>query len=355
MNHSEALAEVRAGKFRPVYLIYGGEPFLEEQIFREIRRALVQPETADFNYHVIDSSPDQVQRTLSLAQTQPFFAEQRLVVMRDCPLFNAARKGAPEEESDDEKPAGGGEEQLLAYLKNPVASTCLVILSAQGVDSRKKLTKAAIATGGAVDCKPLKDQDCLMWAQARAQSHGKHLGDMAARLLMDKLGTDLRLIDSELQKLAIYTGAAREIVPADVDTAVGGVAETEIYRFTEAVMLKQRAKALELLERMLRQVDHPLQLLSALANRFRQMLTVKALVARGTSVRDGAGLARMHPYPYEKMVGYLRNYPRAEIVTGLSKLLEADLAIKSGFDPRLTTEALVVELLGSNEKSPAVQ
>ncbi len=346
MNHSEALAELRSGKIRPVYLIYGGEPFLEEEIFREIRKALVQPETADFNYHVIDAAPDQVQRTLSVAQTQPFFADRRLVVMRDCPLFTASRKGADEEEGDEEKPAGSGEDLLIQYLKSPVASTCLIILATQGADSRKKVTKAAIATGGAVDCKPLKDQDCLMWTQLRAKAYGKHLGDMAARLLMDKLGTDLRLIDSELQKLTTYIGQNREITPADVDVAVGGVAETEIFRLTEAVMLKQRGKALELLERMLRQVDHPLQLLAALTGRFRQMLMVKALVARGVSIKEGAGMAKMHPFPYEKMVGYLRNYPREEIVDGLSKLLEADIAMKSGFDARLTIEAVVVELLG---------
>lgn len=345
MNHSEAMAELRAGKVRPVYLIYGGEPFLEQELYRAIRSAVVAPETADFNLNIFDPGPDQVARAISTAQTHPFFAERRLVVLRDCPAFSAARKSGADSEEEGEEKAAGGDELLLNYLKSPVASTCLVILSSENVDSRKKVTKAAIATGGAVECKPLKEQDAVMWAQARAQSMGKRLSDGAGRLLLEKLGTDLWMIDQELKKLALYVGEAKEIRTVDVDAAVGGVAETEVFRLTEAVMLKQRVRALELLARTLRQVDHPLQLLAALTSRFRQMLMVKALTARGTSLREGPGLAKMHPFAYEKMAGYVRAYSREELVAALARMLETDLAMKSGADPKLALETLVAELL----------
>lgn len=345
MNHSEAMAELRAGKVRPVYLIYGGEPFLEEELYHAIRAAVVTPETADFNLNVFDPGADQVARAIGTAQTHPFFAEKRLVVLRDCPAFSASRKaGTESEEEGGEKPAGS-DELLLTYLKSPVPSTCLVIISSDNVDSRKKVTKAAIGTGGAVECKPLKEQDAVMWAQARAQSIGKKLSDGAGRLLLEKLGTDLRMIDQELTKLALFVGDAKEIRTTDVDVAVGGVAETEVFRLTEAVMLKQRGRALDLLQKTLRQVDHPLQLLAALTSRFRQMLTVKALTARGTSLREGPGLAKMHPFAYEKMVGYVRTYSREELVASLGKILETDVAMKSGADPKLALETLVAELL----------
>lgn len=349
MNQQEALAEVRAGKVRPVYLIYGGEPFLEEALLREIKAATVAPETADFNLHVFSPASDQLAQALAVAQTQPFFAERRLVVVRDSPVFAASRKksdAAEEQEGDDDKGAGGAEESLMAYLKSPVPSTCLVFLTADNVDSRKKVTKAAIATGGAVECRPLKPDEAIIWAEQRASSvYLKKLNDQAARLLVEKLGPDLRMIDNELQKLAMYVGENRNIGTVDVDTAVGGVAETEIFRLTEAVMLKDRPKAMDLLGRTLRQVDHPLQVLSALTNRYRQILAVKTLVARGVSVQEGPAIAKMHPYAYKMMVGHVRPYSRQDIARAFERLLEADLAIKSGYDPKLTVETLVVELM----------
>ena len=98
MNQSEALAEVQSGALRPVYLLYGGEPFLEEELLRAMRSAIVQPETADFNYHLVDPAPDQIPSALSIARTQPFFAERRLVVVRECPAFQAARRSSADEE-----------------------------------------------------------------------------------------------------------------------------------------------------------------------------------------------------------------------------------------------------------------
>jgi DNA polymerase-3 subunit delta len=319
---------------------------------RAIRAAIIIPETADFNESVHPAGPEQLAQALQMAQTPPFFADRRLVLVKDAPFFSAKRKKGATEEVDEaeEEPkegAGGGEEALLRYLKAPVASTCLVFLAPDGVDSRKKTTKAVAALDGLVECNALKPEDAVMWAQHRATSAGKKLGGPAASLLVEKLGPDLRLIDIDLQKLALYVGDRKEITREDVDLMVGGVAETEIFRLTEAVMLKQRSKAIALLDQVLRQVDHPLQLLAALTNRFRQILLVKALQGRHLVPREAAAIAKMHPFAYEKLSGVVRQFEREEIVTALCRLLEADLAVKSGADPRLTIEALVVELMGT--------
>lgn len=93
-------------------------------------------------------------------------------------------------------------------------------------------------------------------------------------------------------------------------------------------------------------MDHPLQLLAALINRFRQLLMVKALAARRLPRREAAALARMHPYAYGKLAEHAATVDRAQIAAALRRLLEADLAIKSGFDPRLTLETVVAELMG---------
>ncbi len=346
MLYREALDEIRAGKFRPVYLIYGTEDFLKEELFHALRAALVQPETADFNFHVFDPAPDQLIQVLGLAQTQPFFAERRLVVAKDCPAIVPSRRKSDSEDEGDEKPAAGADEALIRYVNTPVASTCVLFL-ANSVDARRKTTKALMARAGVVECQPLREEDAQMWAQQRSQARGKKLNQLVARTLVEKVGTDLRLLDGELEKLSLYAGDAREIVNEDVETVVSNLSETEVFRLTEAVMLKQRTRALALLQQTLRQVDHPLQILAALTNRFRQILMVKALTARGVSKKDGATLARMHPFAYEKMTGHVAGLERSEVVRAMHRLLEADLAMKSGYDPKLTLETLVVDLLGA--------
>ncbi|HEY8346599.1 MAG TPA: DNA polymerase III subunit delta [Symbiobacteriaceae bacterium] len=346
MNHQEALAEIRAGTLRPVYLIYGEESFLKEELLRAIRKAAVPPETADFNADVVAPGPDQVAQALRLAQTQPFFAERRLVVVRDCPLFSARRRSEKQEEKQeqDEEPAAA-EEPLLAYLKHPVPFTCLVFLAGDSVDHRRKAVRAVAEAGAVVECRPLQEREAIPWVEHRALIYGKRMDQEAARMLVERMGNDLQRLDNELQKLALYVGDVPAITARDVEAVVGGITETQIYQLTDAVVLKQRPQALLLLEQILRQVDHPLQVVAALANRFRQLLTVRALVDRGVSRKEGPALARMKPFAYEKAVDCVRRYPREALVAALEKVLAADLAIKSGADPTVTVETLVVELM----------
>lgn len=346
MHYHEALAEIRKGTLRSVYLVFGEEGFLVEELYRALRAAVVRPETADFNFHVLEPGPDQIGQALRLAQTQPFFAERRLVVVKECPAIVPRRRGGPEEEA----PADGGDADLLRYLEAPVPTTVLLFL-ATAVDARRKVTRALMAAGAAVECQPLKPEDAAMWVQRRAESQGKRLGTQAAHLLVERVGTDLRLLAGELEKLVLYVGRAAEIRPRDVETMVASLAETEIYRLSDAVLRRERAQAVALLERLLGQVDHPLQLLSALAGRFRQLLLVKALAARRLPPREAAQRARMHPYAYGKMAELAAAADRDAIIRALKRLLEADLAIKSGFDPRITLETVVAELTGGEVAS----
>jgi len=354
VHYREALAEIEKGQIRPVYLVYGGEPFLIDEVHRALKGAVVRPESADFNYHVLEPGPDQVTQALTLAQTQPFFAERRLVVVKECPAVVPRRKGAAEKEPPEgaegpadsgEPPASGADAALLSYLKAPAPSTVLLFL-AGAVDARRKVTRALAAAGAVVECQPLKPEDAVMWVQQRAQSRGKRLGTQAANLLVERIGPDLSLLDSELEKLVLYVGEAREIPARAVEAMVSNLAETEIWRLADAVLRRDRTRAMVLLDRLLAQVDHPLQLLVAVTNRFRQLLLVKALSTEGLSQRDGAARAHMHPYAYAKMAEQARAVPREDIVRALERLLDADVAMKSGFDPRLTLETVIVELMG---------
>lgn len=347
MHQREAMIEVAEGRIRPVYLVYGGEPFLESEFLRALRDAIVRPETDAFNYHVVEAAPDQTAQALSLAQTMPFFDQRRLVVVRDSPAFaTPRRKPAEEEQNGDEKGGDHGVELLLTYLNRPPDSTCLVF-TVYNADSRKKATKAVIGLGGAVECRPLNQVDAAQWLQARAPRYRTKIGGEAARILVEKVGTDLRSLDTDLDKLSLYAGEAREITVTHVEQAVGGTAETEVFRLTEAIMLKQKEKAVQYLALVLRQVDHPLQVLAAISNQFRLLLLIQSLVRRGVSLKEGPGLAKIHPYRYQILSRQVGRFARAELAGALERLLQADLAMKSGFEAQLVLETLVVELVSA--------
>ncbi|HMC34370.1 MAG TPA: hypothetical protein VKH65_08180, partial [Myxococcales bacterium] len=74
----------------------------------------------------------------------------------------------------------------------------------------------------------------------------KRLARDAELELKDRLGDDLRLIASELRKLALYVGDRAQIVREDVEAVVARVREEEFFALAEAVGEGDAAKALQL-------------------------------------------------------------------------------------------------------------
>lgn len=345
MNYMEALQEAREGTIRPVYLLYGGEPFLEQEILAALQERLVRPGTAAFNHHVLDPGPDQVRQAVGVAQTLPFMGEYRLVVLRDCPCF-ATRRGAQEEPPPEGEPeqTGGQAEALLSYLQRPSPFTCLVLQSpARELDRRRKLTLQIMAVGAAVECRPLREAEAVAWVQVRARTRaGKNMGQDACQLLVEKVGTDLYALASELEKLALFAGAGPEITLAMVDQAVAGTSQAQIFDLTDALAAGRVGAALDHLHAMLGHGDHPLRLLGAIASHYRRLMEAGALIRQGLSAQQVAQARGQKPFYWEKLMKQARRYRREQLLAALGRLLEADLALKGGSQ---TEESLILEML----------
>ena len=83
--------DIKERTFKQVYLLCGDEPFLVSSYKKRLREAIAGDDTMNFNYFE-GKSPD-VREIISLADTMPFFAERRLILIDSSGFF----KSAPEE------------------------------------------------------------------------------------------------------------------------------------------------------------------------------------------------------------------------------------------------------------------
>lgn len=63
-------------------------------------------------------------------------------------------------------------------------------------------------------------------------------------------------------------------------------------------------------------------------------------------VKGGAGKENLHPYVYRRAKKQSENFSEEELVEIFGKLLEADLGMKTGAEPKLTLDRLVYEIAG---------
>ena len=194
----------------------------------------------------------------------------------------------------------------------------------------------------------------------------KRLARDAEGELKNRLGDDLRLIASELRKLALYVGDRAQITREDVEAVVAPVREEEFFALAEAIGEGDVAKALQLFADELRRRANAsavaLPFLGGVASAVRKALADSARYA-GSGARElgynefGAKLfptleaeltakKQKVPHPFVAWLGYkrARRKPRAFWRRALIRCAETDFELKNGADPRLSMERLLVEV-----------
>ena len=81
--------DLKTGNIKQAYLLYGEEAYLKKQ-YRDRLTKAVLPEGDTVNYAHYEGKGINVPEIIDLAETMPFFAEKRLIVMEDSGLFKNA-------------------------------------------------------------------------------------------------------------------------------------------------------------------------------------------------------------------------------------------------------------------------
>jgi DNA polymerase-3 subunit delta len=231
------------------------------------------------------------------------------------------------------------QELVLAYLKNPAATTTMVF-QAVAPDKRRRLTAALVKTCAVVTFDLLDEGRVKRWAQDRLKKSGCSIEPAALSLLIGLVGTGLTRLENELEKLAAYADGSA-INSAAVQELVPRAREHTSWELWEAINARDRKRALKLMKRLLDDSD-ALPILGALASLYRRLLTGKQLIEGGASAQE---ISKATGQWSDSFLARLRRGSRAEIVHGLHRIAEVDNAIKnSEGTPRLQMEYLVAEL-----------
>lgn len=243
----------------------------------------------------------------------------------------------------------------------------LLLLSSE-IDLKNPLIALARKLGKVID-RPvsarLKDVDISGAASEVLGAYGKRLGSGAEQSLRDRCGANMRLLQSELEKLALYqTGPVISL--ADVELLIGRARQEEFMELSDALQRRDLSAALRYLTDALNQGTHPLPLLGTIASIIRTLIenhTRLSTLVRGPfrmtfndfkdeifpKIQKEAEQAEQRvPHPYAAYVAMQAagRYQKKELVDSLVACADADLQLKSGGNGRLVLERLLWNLSG---------
>ncbi len=183
----------------------------------------------------------------------------------------------------------------------------------------------------------------IAWIADRAKKMKLPLEREAIKLLADTFPDELASIASELEKLALLEV---QLDVATVAKVVNAVQPTTMFAVTDALMARKPKEAWEHLERLLNTGEDAFKLLGALQGHYGLLARAYALKARDgvVSPKEAAKTLAVHEFRAQKALEATRRYKESTVRREQKLLLEADTGMKSGLEPRLTLERLILEL-----------
>src|SRR5271163_1253261 len=338
VSPQELLARLEKGKPIPALLLLGEEPYLRDACRVQLIEKFVPEAARTWAVSRYSAGRGETQAALDQAQTMAMLSPQQVVFLEDAEAIEKLG-----EKNRDEAVA-----QMSAYLENPAPFTVLV-LEATGLDQRMKwgkllAEKTLVVACGLGDNPGDRHAAAVAFARTIGKEEGVEFEKGAAEDLAEFVAADLMRLKTEIIKLATHAGEKKFISKNGVSSMVISEKTTTVWELADLLAARKSAKALEFLDRLLRDGEEPLSMVGAMAWMYRKL--IEASEVRGaTNGWQAARALGMRPEQAELALQASRKIPKSQLLAGLHALQTADGRLKGGAeDSRAVMEFLVTEL-----------
>lgn len=365
-----------------IHAILGTDEGLVKEAALELSKKLAPPDN-EFGLEIVNGAADNadmaaqvIGRTIEAIQTLPFFGGDKVVWLQGVNFLADTQTGKAESTL-------AAVEAFADYLEKGIPPDVTLIISAGDVDKRrsfyKRLTKfAKVVIHDRLDMAREGWEAAVMKHTAdRARDMNLKFADGALERFIQRVGSDTRLIDSELGKLSIYTGN-RAVTEEDVMALTAQNRPGFIFDIGDAIGRRDLAATLRLIDFQLNRGEHAIGLLlAAIVPKMRRLLQFKDLIeSHGVSIinhqkfcsdierlptsvtdrlpRTKEGKFNLY-YPFKNEVPQTRHFTLAELKDALAACLEANhRLVQTSLEPRLVLHQLAARILvAKNESAPA--
>jgi len=326
-----------------LYILYGQDDFSLNQAVEKIKAGLGDWEMVATSTTNLEGQHLTLSELRNKCDTAPFLSSHRLVIVDGLLGRFEVKQSRPRSGRGKSGNGLGDWEDLASYIKQMPETTVLMLVDEE-VKGHNPLLKKISPLAEVRTFPLLRGRDLKAWIQQRVKGEGGNITPQAVDLLDELIGGDLWAMDGEIQKLLLYS-RERPISEDDVRQLVSHVQEANIFALVDAVAEGRTELAQRILHRLYDEGEAPTYILVMITRQFRLIAQAKDL-GKGLSrlqMQDRLGLKSS--YPLDKTLSQAKLYDFEGVKRAYDKLLETDLAIKTGkYSDKLALELLVTEL-----------
>lgn len=318
------MEDIKNGQFKNIYLLTGEEVYLRDQYKKRLRNALLDPEDT-MNASVFEGKNTDPKAVIDLAETMPFFAERRVILIEDSGF---TKNACPE---------------LADYVPDIPESTCIILVEDE-VDKRGRLYKAIKKDGRAVEFKRQDERTLMRWVLGLLKKENKNITEETMKVFLGRTGSDMMNIERELEKLLCYSMDRDVITTEDVEAVCTEQTENRVFDMVQAITDKDQKKALDLYADLLAMKEPPMRILFLITRQFNQLLQLKSMAAQGMDKSEMAKKAGIPPFAMGKYQAQCRKFSMQQLREAVESCVETEEMVKTGrMGDQISVELLIVK------------
>lgn len=321
--------DLKTGKIKGAYLLYGPEKFLKKHYRDRIKKALLGDDDS-MNYVAYDGEKTDVGDLIAQAQTMPFFADRRVIYVEDSGLFLKS------------------EDRLADFLGQLPDTVCL-IFSEKEVKKNTRTFKAIAKAGEAVELvTPTDSRQIYKWLSPRMKIGDKtiQIKKSAWEAFLLRAGSDMYHMMNEMDKLVSYCADKEFIDLSDIEAICTGYVEDKIFDMIRAIANKNAAQAMKLYRDLLLLKEPSMKILVLLEGQLTNIYKVRQMSAHHLGDDEIAKRVRIPAFAVRQNRKLGANFTEAQLEGFLSQAAEAEADIKGGrLTDRMAVEMLMMKLV----------
>lgn len=330
-----------------IVLLRGPELFLHTEYTRRLS-TLLREKFSGLDQFRFDGETASLADVLDELRTYGLMLVHKLVILDNADVFLSGKKKASEEGGEESEEKSPNRAAMERYAESPVESATLLLRATTWRPGR--IDKLIEKHGAIIKCEEMSPADTAHHAVNRAErEYGVKLAPEAATLLVQRIGTSLAHIDTELARLSSFVGAKGTITPQIIKDLVEPSREEQAWVIQEAVLSGDPGYALTRLTELLEISRQPRELLFwSITDLLRKLYHASRMLRAGANAYQLRGPLKLWGAAADMVTATARRVEPARFAQLLHEALASDWRVKTGQrDGIRTLEGLVVRVADS--------
>ncbi|MFL2764349.1 MAG: DNA polymerase III subunit delta [Dehalococcoidia bacterium] len=318
-------------------LFYGEDHISLNQAVLDIIDSIEPKELTEVNVTKLDILKISYDDFVLSCSAIPFMVNKRIVIVNN--LISHLDKVKINNRANTKNKAGTSWDNLPEYLKNLPETTQLINIEESIKFNKNKFFEKLLNEFQVKNFRAPNIRELPDWIIKRADFKSIDIDFKVAKAIADSVGVNLRIIDTELDKLSLYSSNINE---KDVEEIVSNAKDANIFHAIDALLDYKEGIALRHIKDLLVNGRRASYIITMIARQLRLIIFAKHYYNIGYNESKIGSLLSLTNYPLKKILEQNSKIDKYRLIKIHSKLVDLDYLLKtSNIDEEFALEIFI--------------